>query len=799
MKKKKLNGMITVLVCMMFCAGSILGTILNPGEVVLDKKAEWVDKENGIAKVSLSVESEPIVRPADVVLLVDRSNSMTFSSPYDISGQNGIYSKCMNQTHWKDGKHYYNPNEAGALTIQNLYQKEKGCTDRFDVTIDAVNEFLDTFFAYSNENRVAFVSFCENTNAKYNLDFTNQKELISCEEEGQKGIIQKAQEHIDGGTNYTAGLQAVKGYIQRRNEKESGDKTKNSRPTYVIFLTDGKPTNGNNGIAVANELKDMGVIVYSVGIGELQNDYLGQIATPSQTQEYYRSVNSASELNGFYEKVATRIYNAGTDAVITDVIGKDFDYYEDEEHMPNIVPTLKPYDSEDGKTIEWKQKEIVKEKQTYEFYIKLKEGENYKNGTWNTNQSATLVFKNINGEEEMKTAPVPSLTRHKYRIEHYLEKEDGTFSETPIEVEEISAEEGEYVQANAKKYEKYIHNPSVTGTILNGNIEKEGTLVLKLYYEKVKSSVIVKYVDTEGKEIAQSDIKKGAIGTPYQTERKSIYGYQAYGDDPKNQSGFYADENQEVVYVYEKKKSTVTIQYVDVEGNKIAEDLVMNGNVGENYQTERIDIENYHSYGEEPENQSGKFEEKDAIVIYQYEKDKGSIRIEYIDQNGNKILEDKVVFADVGNSYIVKRKEILGYRAYGNDPQNQTGKIVNGEILITYQYEKIKGNVIISYVDTEGNKIAEDDILSGPIGEKYETKRKDILGYFALEKDPEHKTGTFENKDITVTYVYQKMRAVDTSDINVILYVVVALVALSGIAYSIYLIGHKKKDVSNEK
>lgn len=663
MKKKKLNRMIIVLVCMVFCTGSILGTILNPGEVVLDKKAEWIDKENGIAKVSLSVESEPIVRPADVVLLVDRSNSMTFSSPYDISGQNGIYSKCMNQAHWKNGKHYYNPNEAGALTIQNLYQKEKGCTDRFDVTIDAVNEFLDTFFAYSNENRVAFVSFCENTSAKYNLDFTNQKALISCKEEGKEGIIQKAQEHIDGGTNYTAGFQTVKEYIQKRNKKESGNETKNSRPTYVIFLTDGKPTNGNNGVAVANELKDMGVIVYSVGIGELQNEYLSQIATPSQTQEYYRSVNSANELNGFYEKVANRIYNAGTDAIITDVIGKDFDYYEDEKYMPNVVPTLKPYDSKDGKTIEWKQKEIVKEKQTYEFYIKLKEGENYKNGTWNTNQLATLVFKNTKGEEEIKTAPIPSLARHQYRIEHYLEKEDGTFSETPIEVEEILAEEGEYVQANAKKYEKYIYNPSIEGTILSGNIEKEGTLVLKLYYEKIKSSIIIKYVDTDGKEIAQSDIRKGTIGTPYQTERKTIYGYQAYGEDPKNQTGFYADENQEVIYVYEKKKGTVTIQYVDI----------------------------------------------------------------------------------------------------------------------------------------EGNKIAEDDILSGAIGERYETKRKNILGYIALEKDPQYKTGNFENEDITVTYVYQKMRAVDTSDINIILYVVVVLVALSGIVYSIYLIGHKKKDASNEK
>ncbi len=655
MKDKKFYKVfIFIFLCCILCVEPILATTLNPGEVSFGKTAEWVDKENGIAKVTLSVEAEPMIRPADVVLLVDRSASMTFSrNSWDLSGQDGVYSKCMNAAHWKDGKHYYDTSDIGILEMQDRYDKDNGCTDRFDITIDAVSKFLDTFYEYSEENRVAVVTFCGQSSANYNLDFTTDRTQI-LNDEGT-GIIQQAQKNIGSGTSYSAGFSAVQKFIEDRNLRETGDKNKNSRPTYVIFLTDGKPTDGNQGITIANTLKEKGMIVYAIGIDQVSDTYLKQIATSSYTQEYYRAVTSASELTGFYDKIASRVNNAGTNARITDVIGNDFEYYEDETHQPTATPVLLPKDSSDGKTIQWEQKELLDGIKQYEFYIRLKTGEAYDNGTWNTNQKAELTYTDVYGENQTVEKESPTLSRHKYQVEHYKQNEDGTYPNLPTEVETFWADEGDVVCATPKNYEFFTFNSKVEGSKVEGVIEAQGKLVLKLYYERQTSEIVVKYVDVHGNEIAPSDTFTGILGTNYQVERKDIVGYKAYGENPSNMTGVYTQEKQEIVFVYEQTNGIVRIVYMDDQGNKICEDDVLIGIVGKEYETQRKEIEGYSAYGENPKNQKGIYTEEETLVTYLYQKNKV---IEIVDTSDIQIglLLSVVILSLGGISFVVYRK-----------------------------------------------------------------------------------------------------------------------------------------------
>lgn len=69
--------------------------------------------------------------------------------------------------------------------------------------------------------------------------------------------------------------------------------------------------------------------------------------------------------------------------------------------------------------------------------------------------------------------------------------------------------------------------------------------------------------------------------------------------------------------------------------------------------------------------------------------------------------------------------------------------------------EKKEGTVLVHFVDENGNTIAQDETLSGKIGEQYKSEAKTITGYI-LKEVPENATGTFTDQPQEVTYVYEK-------------------------------------------
>ncbi|MDG4977643.1 MucBP domain-containing protein, partial [Lactococcus lactis] len=65
------------------------------------------------------------------------------------------------------------------------------------------------------------------------------------------------------------------------------------------------------------------------------------------------------------------------------------------------------------------------------------------------------------------------------------------------------------------------------------------------------------------------------------------------------------------------------------------------------------------------------------------------------------------------------------------------------------------GDVTAKYVDTDGNKISDDVIKSGNVGDSYTTDQKTIAGYTFKEVQGSA-TGTFTDQAQTVTYIYTK-------------------------------------------
>ncbi|HEM2548268.1 TPA: MucBP domain-containing protein, partial [Streptococcus suis] len=274
------------------------------------------------------------------------------------------------------------------------------------------------------------------------------------------------------------------------------------------------------------------------------------------------------------------------------------------------------------------------------------------------------------------------------------------------------------------------------------------------------------------------------VGTVGESNNLTAVGNgEATGIDPVT-GKVVAGETKEITYVYELVRGNVVITYVDTEGNPLKSEVkdTTNEPVGESYNTKEDDNEypstiekdsetyyrveaGNHKVGNTTEdghlvssgNPSGTVEEGTKTVTYVYEK-AGNVNVNYVDTEGN-VLKDKV--ADVvngkpGSDYdtVVDNKpatitkdgktyklvpsdsykvgvvgsnnnliEVGNGEATGIDPV--TGNVVAGETKeITYVYELLRGNVVITYVDTEGNPLKSEvkDTTNEPVGESYNTK-----------------------------------------------------------------------------
>ncbi|HGF1448880.1 TPA: MucBP domain-containing protein [Streptococcus suis] len=365
-----------------------------------------------------------------------------------------------------------------------------------------------------------------------------------------------------------------------------------------------------------------------------------------------------------------------------------------------------------------------------------------------------------------------------------------------------------------------------TGTVEAG-VTKEVTYV----YQEVKSDVVVEYYDTEGNVIAKTvtDTNDASVGTVYNTDEDNrpetitaedgtVYYYKEVKDTSAPTTGKVAETTTTVQYVYEKAGS-VNVNYVDVNGNEIKADVldVEKGKPGSNYDTvadnrpDTIVAKDGKTYklvpaGDYPvgtvaadSNLASGDAPTGAVeagvtkeVTYVYQEVKGNVIVNYVDENGNPISGITDAGTETASTVEDTPESSTGTEYNTTDlrpntittadgkiyklvpsaiPANETGKVVEGTTEVTYVYELVKGDVVVHYVDTEGNTIAKDvtDTKVSDTGTAYDTTdnkpakitAEDGTVYYILPQDevkagsaPE--TGKVVEGTTEVTYVYQK-------------------------------------------
>ncbi|HFI0545680.1 TPA: MucBP domain-containing protein [Streptococcus suis] len=372
--------------------------------------------------------------------------------------------------------------------------------------------------------------------------------------------------------------------------------------------------------------------------------------------------------------------------------------------------------------------------------------------------------------------------------------------------------------ADGKVYKRV---PEKTKGNETGDVEAGKTIDVTYIYEEVKSDVVVEYYDTDGNPISGTetggktsvvDTDNASVGTAYDTDIDNrpdkitaadgtVYYYKEVKDTSAPTTGKVAETTTTVQYVYEKA-GNVVVNYITEDGTPLAGttdtgattastvDDTKDGKPGSTYDTTDLkpttittaDGKTYtlveaSTIGDETGTVDAGVTKE---VTYVYKEVKGSVVVNYVDENGNPIsgvtdagketastvedtpetstgtkydttdLRPNTITTADGKTYKLVPKLTQG---------SETGDVVPGVTQVTYVYEEVKGDVVVEYYDTKGNLISG---LSDK-GEAVDTKEVDTPSTStgtAYNTDEDHKPNTITTADGTV-YYYKEVK--DTS------------------------------------
>ena len=152
-----------------------------------------------------------------------------------------------------------------------------------------------------------------------------------------------------------------------------------------------------------------------------------------------------------------------------------------------------------------------------------------------------------------------------YKVEHYKQNLDGSYNDTPNDIDPLSGTAGTLTTAAAKDY------PGFTpGTVTQEKIKSDGTTTIKIQYTRNSYTLTINYVYRDGSKAAESHIETILYDKDYSVTSPKISGYTA---DKLVVSGTMPAENITVKVTYTKNggyhprpKPTVEIEDDDALG-----------------------------------------------------------------------------------------------------------------------------------------------------------------------------------------------------------------------------------------
>ncbi|EAV9820893.1 LPXTG cell wall anchor domain-containing protein [Listeria monocytogenes] len=238
---------------------------------------------------------------------------------------------------------------------------------------------------------------------------------------------------------------------------------------------------------------------------------------------------------------------------------------------------------------------------------------------------------------------------------NYIDTDGKTIAPT----ETLSGNIGENYTTTAKTIQGY----TLTTTPANakGSFSTEAQIINYIYEKNpdLAQPITVDYRSSTGQKISKSEVLTGNIGESYSTQPKTIAGY-TLTTTPPNAKGTFTTNAQTVTYMYTPiaiSALPVTVNYLDENGKEIADSVVLNGRVGEAYNTLAKEIDGY-TLIKTPTNANGVFTAEAQSIDYIYRKNKPVVIVNppiknpviKINSSTNVIKEETSVLPKTGDS-----------------------------------------------------------------------------------------------------------------------------------------------------
>ena len=288
----------------------------------------------------------------------------------------------------------------------------------------------------------------------------------------------------------------------------------------------------------------------------------------------------------------------------------------------------------------------------------------------------------------------------------------------------------------------------------NKNVDAEDSVTDAIPY----GSVIATYKDTEGNTLTSNYTNNGLAGSEYTTPQKEIFGYtfkEVNGDDKE---GIYVENKELVVnYVYTKNDGNIEEFDVKKEGSNIVESIngvfnytitastVITDYVGD----ATLIVTDILPYAIDKDNST-----YDNRCTYNEEDNTITCKVVYTDITEDDYIDGiysineefnlDLVFVSVDSDKVVN-KATASIVLDNNKESDEDEKVI----------EVLKGTVIATYKDTDGNVLSSDATTTGLIGSEYKTSSKDFFGY-SLKEVKGSEVGTYTEDTIYVDYIYVK-------------------------------------------
>lgn len=232
------------------------------------------------------------------------------------------------------------------------------------------------------------------------------------------------------------------------------------------------------------------------------------------------------------------------------------------------------------------------------------------------------------------------------------------------------------------------------------------------------AKLTVHYVDGDGNQLADDEPIMGALNTAFTQKPKQIEGYTT---TDKLVNGHYTGTNMDLTFTYLKdgvpatnQDTTMTVHYVDGDGNPVAEDTTDNGTVGGDFTQTPKQIEGYTTADKTV---TGTFKGNNMDLTFTYTKN-GQVAtntttgliVHYVDEHGNELIPATSQGGKIGTGFTANAPEINGYTPMSQ--KTVTGKYQGNQMVLYFVYtpnpiETTTGTPIGKTTDTPINTTTE--------------------------------------------------------------------------------------------